>query len=75
EFNISGNEVFRLAKEGQEDARIMYEAFGVHLGNALKAVLYAYDPEVIIFGGSISQAYSYFKEPMLNTLQDFAYSN
>lgn len=75
EFSISGDEVFRLASDGQEEALIMYEAFGVHLGNALKAVMYAYDPEIIIFGGSISAAYSYFKEPMLNTLQDFAYSN
>lgn len=75
EFNIPGDVVFERAKENREEALIMYEAFGVHLGNALKAVMYAYDPEIIIFGGSISAAYSYFRDAMLNTMQDFAYTN
>lgn len=75
EFNMNGNKVFEYAEAGREDALIMYESFGVHLGNALKAVMYAYDPEIIIFGGSISSAYSYFKDSMINAMKDFAYSN
>lgn len=74
QFNITGSEVFQYAEEGREEALIMFKSFGVHLGKALQAVLYAFDPEVIIFGGSISAAYPYFKDTMYNTLQDFAYS-
>ena len=55
------------------EARNMYESFGLHMGHALKAVLYAYDPQLIILGGAIRKAYPYFKEAMYAEMADFAY--
>lgn len=74
EFNISGNRVFEKAKNDETDAKIMYETFGKHLGNGIKAVMYAYDPQIIILGGTIRKAYPYFKDSLFMTLEDFAYS-
>jgi glucokinase len=38
-------------------------------------VLYTYDPEVIILGGSVSKAFSLFKESMWKEVRSFAYRN
>lgn len=74
EFNISGDLVFEKAENNEADAKIMYESFGKHLGNGIKAVMYAYDPQIIILGGTIRKAYPYFKDRMYMTMEDFAYS-
>jgi glucokinase len=39
----------------------------------LKILLLAIDPEVIILGGSLSAAYSFFEKEMRNALLDFPY--
>ena len=75
EFNISGEQVFEKARDGETDAKIMYEAFGTHLGNGIKAVMYAYDPEMIVLGGTIRKAYRFFGESMHRAMEDFAYTN
>ena len=36
----------------------------------MKSVMYAYDPEIIILGGSITSAYKYFKNQMFETMKD-----
>jgi len=73
EYDISGEKVFEKAQKGDSEALAMYETFGRHLGNGLKTVLYAYDPEVIVFGGSVRHAYNYFKETMWQSLSNFSY--
>lgn len=75
EFGIAGDEVFEKAIDGQSDAKIMYESFGTHLGNGMKAVMYAYDPQMIILGGTIRKAYRFFGETMHRAMEDFAYTN
>lgn len=75
EYNVSGKQVFEQAKKGDEEAQTMYKAFGNHLGNGIKTVMYAYDPQIIILGGTIRKAYSYFKDGMFAAIQDFAYPN
>ena len=74
EYDVSGENAFKGALWGTETALAMYREFGTHLGNALKAVMYAYDPEMIVLGGSISSAYEFFEQTMHEALQDFAYS-
>lgn len=75
EFGVSGEQVFEKAMNSETDAKIMYEAFGTHLGNGIKAVMYAYDPEMIVLGGTIRKAYHFFRESMRRAMEDFAYSN
>jgi len=36
-------------------------------------VLYALDPEIIIFGGSVSNAFPYFEKSMKENLESYAY--
>lgn len=69
----NGLEVFNKAKLGNSKAIDSYKEFGMHLGNAIKAVMYAYDPALIILGGSISNAFPLFKDSMYEAMADFAY--
>ena len=41
-YKIKGEDVFKNAQEGNEEAIKMYEEMGTHLGNAIKTILYAW---------------------------------
>jgi len=64
---------FDGAGRGDLEALECWKEFGVHIGNAIKCVLYAFDPEAVIIGGSISNAYTFFYESMMQELQDFLF--
>lgn len=66
-------EAHNAALSGDLDALAAWEEFGVHLGAVVKAVMYTYDPEAIVFGGSIAKASRLFKNSMVKSLEDFAY--
>ncbi|MEZ4902538.1 MAG: ROK family protein [Spirosomataceae bacterium] len=69
----SALEASRSALAGNQKAIALWEEFGLHLGAAIKAILYIYDPEAIVLGGSIAKAYSLFRGGMFKALDDFAY--
>ena len=50
----TGAEVFQRAVEGDREAVKIFAEFGHHVGQGIKMILYAYDPEIIILGGSVS---------------------
>lgn len=73
EYGVSGKEAFERARLGDEEALEMYRVFGTHLGVGIKTVLYAYDPEIIILGGSVRMAWPYFKGAMYDAIGDFGF--
>lgn len=73
--NNTGQEFFNRAQKGNEEALESYNEFGTHLGNAIKVIVYAYDPEIIVLGGSVSKAFPFFQKNMFEALEDFAYPN
>lgn len=72
-YKIDGEEVFNRATLGDAEALRMYSEMGTHLGNAVKTVLYALEPDLIIFGGSVRKAYAFFKDAMWSRIGTFAY--
>lgn len=72
---ITAVDAFNLAESGDETAKQMFTEYGFHMGQAIKTVLYAYDPEIIILGGSLAKSYEHFKGAMFEAIQDFAYRN
>ena len=75
EKSITAFEAFQMAGEGDGVALKMFEEYGFHMGQAIKSILYAYDPEIIVLGGSLTNAYEFFKPAMYDAIQDFAYRN
>jgi glucokinase len=72
-YGVDGEVVFEQAKRGEAQALKMYNELGMHLGNALKMILYTYDPSLIVFGGSVRHAYELFQKPMWQQLQSLVF--
>jgi glucokinase len=75
EFGLDGGTLFERAKKGDREAQAMFAAFGDDFANVIMALLYAYDPEIIVLGGSVSKAYPYFKQRMWEGLKAFHFQN
>ena len=71
---VSGRELSGRAERGDERALAIFAEFGGHLGEAVKAICYAVDPEVIVLGGSVSRAARFFQAAARDAFQSFAYS-
>jgi glucokinase len=73
-YQTDGQIVFDQAKAGDPIAQQYYAEMGMHLGNAIKMIMYTYDTSLIIFGGSVRHAYPYFSNAMWARINTFAYS-
>lgn len=71
--NITVKELSENAKKGDKNALDLFDKFGMHVGEAIKIILYMYAPEAIIIGGSISKSYPLFKDSIELSLRSFAY--
>ena len=66
---LSGNskrplEIEDAARDGAPEAIQAFVEFGTHVGYALSYVVNLIDPEMIVIGGSIANAYDLFIEPL-----------
>ncbi len=73
ECGVAGQEVYRRARAGDAEALEAFEKYGSELSEAVMIVLYAYDPQAVIFGGSISAAFDLFETGLRRGLERFAY--
>jgi glucokinase len=74
-YNVTAYDAAQRALHGDREAIRMYNEFGVHVGEALKMIIYAYDPELIILGGSVSNSFDLFKTSMYETLNSLLFKN
>jgi glucokinase len=73
-YQLDGVQVFEDAKKSDARALALYAELGTHIGHAVKMVMYAYDPQLIILGGSVRHAYDFFQENMWQQIKTFAYT-
>lgn len=71
--NTTGVEAAEKANLGDRIASEIWDEFGNHMGNLMKAILFAYAPQAIILGGGIVSAFPLFNEAMENTMRSFPY--
>lgn len=72
---VNGEDIYEKAiRDDQPSLKLFYE-FGGHVAEAIKIVLYAYDPECIILGGSVSKTYPLFRKGFERELKSFGYPN
>lgn len=72
-YGENGEDVFNRAKQGETKALHMYAEMGSHLGNAIKAILFAIDIDLIVLGGSVRKAYPFFSGTMWQSVQSFPF--
>lgn len=70
---LDGEQLYLEAKKGDQKALEVFKDYGKNLSEVVKIVLYAYDPETIILGGSISNAYEFFIDAVWQGLEDFMF--
>lgn len=73
EAGVAGEVLYQRARDGDRDSRVWFEKFGAEVAFAVVVVLYAYDPQAILFGGSISQAFDLFEDSLRQGLHSFDY--
>ena len=73
ECGAAGQEVYRRARAGDAESLDAFEQYGSELSEAVMIALYAYDPQAVIFGGSISAAFDLFETGLRRGLERFAY--
>jgi glucokinase len=73
-YQLDGEQVFQGAKKGDKQTLELYDLMGTHLGNAIKMILYTYDPGLIVLGGSVRFAYDFFQKAMWERIRTLAYS-
>jgi glucokinase len=72
---VRGEEIYEKAMNDDPTSKKLFYEFGGHVAEAIKIVLYTYDPESIILGGSVSATYSLFKEGFERELKSFGFPN
>jgi glucokinase len=71
---LPGRELAERAGRGEARALEIFAEFGRHVGEAVKAICYAVDPEIIVLGGSVSKSYRFFQASLWKTFETYAYS-
>lgn len=72
-FDTTAEAAHKRALEGNPEALEQWKEFGRHVGEAMKCVGYAYDPEAIVLGGSLSKAFKFFKDSMHQSMLNFEF--
>jgi glucokinase len=72
--NTNGKALSEKARAGDAASLKIFEEFGYHLGNAVKMIMCAIDPEAIIIGGSISAAKDLYEKAMWKQIETFTFS-
>jgi glucokinase len=73
-YQVDGEQVYKKALAGDAEAIGMYAEMGTHLGNAVKTILYTYDTDLIILGGSVRKAFPYYAENMWKRIHTLVYT-
>lgn len=71
EHGVGGDVLCRRAQEGDAKALAAFEALGSDLGGAVMILLFAYDPQIIVFGGSVTAAMPFWLPALRRELAKF----
>jgi len=73
ELGENGAVIHARALRGDPEALRVFKEFGHDFGQVIMTTLYAFDPQLILLGGSVSKSYDLYRDAMFEALQVFAY--
>lgn len=73
QYGSEGEILYERARQGDRQTLEIFNAFGVNLAQAVMIALHAYDPEIIVLGGSVSKAWPFFEGALRRKLESFVY--
>ncbi len=72
-YHSTGADFARRAEAGEVEALEVWQEFGRHFGNLVKAILFTYAPQAIVLGGGIASAFPLFGKAMRTAIDSFPY--
>lgn len=73
QLGLVGEEVYEQALTGDRKAIKTFEVLGTHIAEAIKIVLYTFDPDSIVLGGGISKTFDIFKDAFYKGLETYGF--
>lgn len=73
QYGVKGEEAAKKARSGDSLALQAFREMGIHLGNAIKTIVMAVDPPLVIIGGSVAEARDLFEEAMWESVRQIAF--
>ncbi len=73
ESGVPGEALHERALAGDRAAAELFGSLGTALGDAILIVIYAFDPEIVVLGGSVSRAFPLFEPEMRKRLEACAF--
>lgn len=73
EYNTEGGNMAREAQSGNKNAIEAFNAYGKHLGTAIKTILFTVDPKAIVLGGSVSKSFKLYEQALWDEVKTFPY--
>jgi len=73
QYGKSGEVLSESAKNGDLTAQEAFNNFGRHLGNAIKTIIMAVDPPLIIIGGSVAAAHELYEKAMWQSISEIPF--
>lgn len=73
EYGVGGDVLHQQARQSDPAAVAAFEHYGRELAEGVMIALYAYDPEILVFGGSIASAFDLFEGGLREGLGSFEY--
>lgn len=73
EYNTEGGNMAQKAQNGNKNAIEAFNAYGKHLGMAIKTILFTVDPKAIVLGGSVSKSFKLYKQALWDEVKTFPY--
>ena len=67
--------IYNLALKGNKKAVKTFEEIGHYLGIGLANIIYAFDPDIIIVGGKISNSWKFFSKAMYKSVKERYFAN
>ena len=74
-FGEKGASIYEKAQQGDQEAIDRFSEYAHHISEGIKAILYAYDPEMIVLGGATAQIWPFIEQKVWKGLGSFAYPN
>lgn len=75
QFNQTGKQLYQLALQGDQQAIFAFEQFGFHLGKVMAVAALAYDPQMIVLGGSVTDAANLFLPKTKQVISELPFAN
>ncbi len=64
-----GEKLHGLACKGDKAAIGAFKEYGIRVGAVVRCIMAAYDPQIIVLGGSVSKSFGFFSESMMAHLR------